>query len=286
MKSCTGNCAGTGMFSRAEDSCPCFIKSEWGDSMKSISLYTDNGSFLTKLEPFDKLFYVIAAIVAPLIAGDLTAFLIPIAISFALLVHSRLLKRALPLTVVGLSLVLTVLIVQGIFSQKNVTPLVHLGPVTFYREGCLIAARIGMNVMNMFFSFACFVLSTRPSDLVEDMERIGFSPKFGYVVNSVFQIIPQMTGAVGTITDAQRSRGLETEGNLITRARAFIPLISPVVMSSLINTRERAIALEVRGFEADAKKTFLREKRKKASSLWIRLFCVILLAAAIVWRVL
>ena len=28
----------------------------------------------------------------------------------------------------------------------------------------------------------------------------------------------------------------------------FLPLISPVVMSSLINTRERAIALEIRGF--------------------------------------
>lgn len=53
-----------------------------------------------------------------------------------------------------------------------------------------------------------------------------------------------MSGTMNTIMDAQRSRGLETEGNLITRAKSFLPLISPVVMSSLINTRERAIALE------------------------------------------
>lgn len=52
-----------------------------------------------------------------------------------------------------------------------------------------------------------------------------------------------MSGTMNTIMDAQRSRGLETEGNLITRAKSFLPLISPVVMSSLINTRERAIAL-------------------------------------------
>ncbi len=252
--------------------------------MKSISLYTQNGSFLTKLEPFDKLFYVLASVAAPSIAGQLPAYFLPIGISLVLLIHSRLFKKALPMTVVGLSLILTVWIVQGIFSQKNETPLFHLGPVTFYQEGCLIAARIGLNILNMFFSFACFVFSTRPSDLVEDMERVGFSPKLGYVVNSVFQMVPQMTGAVGTITDAQRSRGLETEGNLLTRAKAFLPLISPVVMSALINTRERAIALEVRGFDAGLQKTFLREKTKKASSFWIRLFCAALLAGAVVWR--
>ena len=82
----------------------------------------------------------------------------------------------------------------------------------------------------------------------------GFSPRFGYIVTSVFQIIPQMMGTMNTIMDAQRSRGLETEGNLRTRGKAFLPLISPVVMSSLINTRERAIALEVRGFGAGKEK--------------------------------
>ena len=65
-----------------------------------------------------------------------------------------------------------------------------------------------------------------------------------------------------TITDAQRSRGMETEGSLGTRMKAFFPLISPVVMNSLISTRERAIALEVRGFSSSQKKTFLTDIRK------------------------
>ena len=52
--------------------------------------------------------------------------------------------------------------------------------------------------------------------------NVGFSPRFGYIVTSVFQIIPQMMGTMNTIMDAQRSRGLETEGNLRTRAKAFL----------------------------------------------------------------
>ena len=81
--------------------------------------------------------------------------------------------------------------------------------------------------------------------------------------SSVFQIVPQMSGTMNTIMDAQRSRGLETEGSLITRAKSFLPLISPVVMSSLINTRERAIALEIRGFESGEKKTYLKDDKMK-----------------------
>ena len=90
---------------------------------------------------------------------------------------------------------------------------------------------------------------------------------------------------MNTIMDAQRSRGLETEGNLITRAKSFLPLISPVVMSSLINTRERAIALEIRGFEAGQKKTYLREGKMKTSDRMLCLVMAVVIAGAIVVRI-
>ena len=90
---------------------------------------------------------------------------------------------------------------------------------------------------------------------------------------------------MNTIMDAQRSRGLETEGNLITRAKSFLPLISPVVMSSLINTRERAIALEIRGFEAGQKKTCLREGKMKTSDRVLCLVMAVVIAGAIVVRI-
>ena len=138
---------------------------------------------------------------------------------------------------------------------------------------------------NMLLSFAVFVLSTKPSEFVDELEKRGFSPRFGYIVTSVFQIIPQMMGTMNTIMDAQRSRGLETEGNLRIRAKAFLPLISPVVMSSLINTRERAIALEVRGFGAGKKKTWLTERTRHKGDREITIFLGVCILAAVVWRI-
>ena len=253
--------------------------------MKSISLYTNNGSWLTKLHPFSKIFYLVAAIAVPLISGHLTVFLGVILLSILLLKSAGLVHRAFPLLAFSFTIILTVVIIQGIFNQKNMTVLFSLGPVHFYKEGLLYAAHIGLNILNMLLSFAILVLTTSPSELVEELEKKGFSPKFGYIINSVFQIIPQMTGTMNTISDAQRSRGMETEGSLLTRAKAFLPLISPVVMSALTSTRERAIALEVRGFGGSSKKTYLYSHPYSKADHVLKALSILAVVVTLVLRV-
>ncbi len=253
--------------------------------MKSISLYVDNGTWLTKVHPFTKLLYVLTAILIPVILGSHLSFALMICASICILASAKILRKAMPLIAFSFTIILVVFIIHGLFHHGNTTPLLTLGRVVFYREGVLYALGIGLNIWNMLMAFATFVLSTKPQDLVDEMERVGFSAKFGYIINSVFQIIPQMMGTTNTIMDAQRSRGMETEGRLSVRAKAFLPLISPVVMSSLINTRERAIALSVRGFETPRKKTYLKTRVKRTSDRLLNCVMVIAIAASIVWRV-
>lgn len=254
--------------------------------MKSISLYVNNGSWLCRVHPFTKLAYIAAAISVPLLGGTLWLFGGFIALSLALLASGRFLKRVVPLVAFSFTILITIFLIHGLFNQNNQNILFRLGPLHFYREGLLYALRIGCNVLNMLLSFAILVLSTKPAELVEELEKRGFSRRMGYIIISVFQIVPQMMGTVSTITDAQRSRGMETEGSLATRARAFLPLISPVVMSSLINTRERAVALEVRGFAAKKKKTYLSDRTPHRGDTPITIALLALIVLAAVWRVL
>lgn len=253
--------------------------------MKSISLYVDNNTFLNKIEPFNKIFYIVTAIVVPLLIGQLWAYGAFIVLSLILLCIGKTLKRTIPLIAFSFTILVTIFIIHGLFNTDNENVLFTLWGLSFYKEGVMYATRISLNILNMLLCFAIFVLTTKPTDLVEDMERIGFSPRFGYIISSVFQIIPQMISTMSTITDAQRSRGLETEGKLWVRVKAFIPLIAPVVMSSLSNTRERAIALEVRGFDSKGKKTFLYERRRCGKDLIITLILLIAIICSVVWRV-
>ena len=253
--------------------------------MKSISLYVDNGSWLCKVHPFTKLAYIATAISVPLLVGKLSFFAIFIALSLAVLASGRLLKRVVPLIAFSFTILITIFLIHGLFNQSNRNILFSIGPLHFYREGLLYALHIGCNVLNMLLSFAILVLSAKPSELVEELEKRGFSRRMGYIITSVFQIVPQMTGTMNTITDAQRSRGLETEGSLLTRAKAFLPLISPVVMSSLINTRERAVAREVRGFAAKQKKTYLADRTPHRGDTPITVVLLAMIAAALLWRI-
>ena len=254
--------------------------------MKSISLYVEKGSWLNKLHPYTKLLYILTAIMIPLTGGKLWLFPVMIVSSLILLLSGKIIKRVLPLVGFSFTLIVVIFLIQGLFNHNNETVLFSIGWINFYKEGMLFATRIGGNILNMLLAFGVFVLTTSPQELVDELEKSGFSPQFGYVINSVFQILPQMMATKDTITDAQRSRGMETDGNLLVRMKAFLPLISPVVMSSLINTRERAIALDVRGFGRKQKKTWLYDRPKYKWDPVARIILAALMIITIVWRVL
>jgi len=254
--------------------------------LKSISLYQDKNTVIHRIDPLSKILYILVAIIVPFLLASQIASAAFILVSIIILLMGKSLKRTVPMLGFSGLILITVVIIQGIFRPDNVTPALVLGSVVFYKEGLLFALGISLNVINILMSFSILVLTTKPSDMVETFVRMGLSPKLGYVLSSVFQIIPQMTETMATITDAQRSRGMETEGNLTTRVKAFFPLISPVVMNSLITTKERAIALEVRGFDSKQKKTFLTEVKKTRSEKVIKIVLAAVLILSLVGRVL
>ncbi len=252
--------------------------------MRSISLYVDNGTWLCRVHPFTKLMYILTAIAVPLISGHLAVFPFFMFLSLAVLFSGHVLRRAFPLIAFSFTILVTIFLIHGLFNQANENVLFAIGPLRFYREGLYYALRISFNILNMLLCFAILVLTTKPSDLVDEMEKKGFSPRFCYVINSVFQIIPQMMGMMNTITDAQRSRGMETEGSLLVRAKAFIPLVSPVVTGSLINTRERAVALEVRAFGNKGMKTYLSKRPVHKGDRLMNTVMLAVLVLSAVWR--
>ncbi|MCH5586076.1 energy-coupling factor transporter transmembrane protein EcfT [Shimazuella sp. AN120528] len=253
--------------------------------MKALTLYEDRNTFIHHVHPINKLIYIFIIIVVPLILPLFPVLIAGIIMNTVLLLIANVFKKSLPIFGFVLLILLTVLIIQGLFHAENATPLFHLGPLLFYKEGFFYALQITLRVLNIVAAFMILVLTTKPSDLVETLVRKGLSPKIGYVLQSVFQIIPQMLSTMETISDAQRSRGMETEGNLFVRIKAFLPLLGPVVLNSLIQTRERAMALEVRGFSSLRHKTFLNEVKNYRYTTFIQFTLWLVLLAAIIWRV-
>jgi energy-coupling factor transport system permease protein len=90
-----------------------------------------------------------------------------------------------------------------------------------------------------------------------------------------------MRNKANTIIDAQRSRGLETQGSLRRRFGALLPLVGPLVFGSLVDVEERAIALEARAFKANRTKTSLLQIPDSSAQNIFRLSLIVLTLLAI-----
>lgn len=161
--------------------------------MKSISLYEEKNSFLNRLSPESKILYVLSAVFIPIFMGNHMASTGFILLSALLLFGSGVIRKTIPILGVSGFVVLTVLLIQGLFRAGNETALFGIWGLTFYKEGLMFALDIAINVFNIILCFCVLVLCTKPSDMIENFVRRGFSPRFGYVFISLFQLIPQMT---------------------------------------------------------------------------------------------
>lgn len=254
--------------------------------MNSMTLYVERDSIIHKMDPLTKLLYVIVSIAATYILPIHEFVFVMTALTLLLLVMGKVFRKILPIIAISILLIISIIIVQGIFHPDNATVLFSIGSIAFYKEGLSYALLITLRVINMLSAFGVLILTTRPDELVERLIKKGMSPKIGYIFLSIFQLIPQMQATMGKITDAQRSRGMETEGNLFVRVKAFFPLLGPVVLNSLNDTRERAIALEMRGFNRKGEKTFLNKTLVYRYQRIIQLLLFIILIGTVIWRIL
>lgn len=253
--------------------------------MKALSLYVPRETFVHQvLDPFTKLVYLLCSIVAAFFIPNFYGALVLLLLNVALLAVARELKRATAAIVGSLILLCTIFIIQGLFNPANHTLLFKIGPVGVYREGLLYALTISFRVVNIIAASSVLIMTTSPSRVMEACVRRGVSPKIGYVMTAIMQMIPAMMNSAATIREAQQSRGMSMSGNVWRRFRAFLPLMGPVVMSSLMNMQEKAMALEVRGFSVEAKKTFYNEEHIVKGMATLRILMVIATLVIVVWR--
>lgn len=253
--------------------------------MRPMTLYVEKNSPVHRMDPLTKLFFVFVSVAVTFILPNPLFVASVIVVTYALLAIGKVFWKIIPVLGIGMVLIISIIIVQGLFHPGNENELFSFWSITFYQEGLAYALLLTLRVVNIIGAFGVLMLTTRSDELIERLIKKGMSPKIGYIFSSVLQLIPQMRGTVGKITDAQAARGLETKGNLFVRVKAFFPLIGPVVLNSLNDARERAIALEVRGFDAKGKKTFLNETKTYRYQRIIQWILFIFFIGSIFWRV-
>jgi energy-coupling factor transport system permease protein len=193
---------------------------------------------------------VLGGIIGP-VALVLVAVIIP---AVAAGVVRDLARTSLLLT---LPIAVSALLINLFFFPGGQQVLLRLGPVTATAEGLGFALEILVRIMAISGAITLFYLTTRPQDLVVDLERRGVSARVAFVANASVQTVPAMVERAQQIAAAQRARALDTEGSLFKRARGILPIAGPVILGSIAEVEERTLALEARGFTRPGRRTLL-----------------------------
>jgi energy-coupling factor transport system permease protein len=237
------------------------------------------------LAPLTKLVVAVATAIAAVILGGIAGpallvvlgVLVPAALAG---VSRRLLRLSLLLS---LPIALSALLVNLFFYPGGQQVLFSIGPVTATAEGLRLALETLARILAISGAITLFYLTTRPADLVLDLEQRGVSSRVAFIANASVQTVPQMLDRAATIIDAQRARGLDTQASVWRRIRGLVPIVGPVIMGSIGQVEERTMALEARGFTRPGRRTLLwapTDSPRQRVARWLLVLGVIVLGIA------
>jgi energy-coupling factor transporter transmembrane protein EcfT len=129
------------------------------------------------------------------------------------------------------------------------------------QEALIIGLDMASSLLGFSGAIVLFFLTTEMQDLMLSLEKKGVSHTASYVVLASFQTMIDLKKCMDTIFESQKARGIETEGNIRVRIKAFFPVLGPLVLGAISSTEEKSIAMDARAFSAKCKHTFLRELR-------------------------
>lgn len=164
----------------------------------------------------------------------------------------------------------------------------QMGFLTIYEKGLQTGIILSFMILNIAGIFVWIFQTTENREIASVLQDSGMNYKAVYVFTSTLQMIEVLEKNSKSIMNAQKARGVETEGNILIRARAFVPVLVPLMLNSVIGTEERVLTLEARGFSMPGKRTHLFQVQKSGYEKiaeWIAVIvtCSILAGRIYLW---
>jgi energy-coupling factor transport system permease protein len=238
--------------------------------------------FYRSLNPATKLVIAALEVVAAFAIPGWPGPLLVLAVLAVAAAASGNVRGLIVIGLAALPLVVSIMVVNLFLLPGASDPIARVGPLAPTWSGLGFGLLTSARLLAFSSAIALAYLTTPVDDLLADFSRRGLGRRGVFVVGAAVQMVPRTIERVGEIMDAQRARGMDTEGRIWRRARGLVPLAAPVVFGALSEVEERTMALESRAFTAPGRQTLLRvppDRRIDGALRWLSLACVAAIAA-------
>ena len=235
--------------------------------LKDITLgqYFPGDTPAHKLDPRTKILLVILYIVALFQARSLLTYAI-MTVTFVLC--ARISKVGAKALLKGLKPVVIIVLFTG-FLNLFFTPgevIFQLGFLRLTDAGVYNALRMVVRIMLLITGTFLLTYTTSPIALTDALERM-LNPlkkvhvpvhELAMVMSIALRFIPTLIEETDKIMSAQKARGADFEsGNLLQKAKALVPVLVPLFVSSFRRADELAVAMECRCYHGGEGRTRL-----------------------------
>ncbi len=259
----------------------------------TLGQYFPGDSFIHNIDPRVKLVISMLLIVSIFVTSSLIGFAILTVTVFAIIFISKIsvsviFKGLKPLIYV---LVFTTLI--QIFLSRQGELLFAFGFIKIHLGGIFDAIRMILRIVLLITSTSVLLsYTTSPRVLTDGIEgilsplaKIGVSKvhDFAMMMSIALRFIPTLTEETEKIMAAQKARGTDfSNGSLLKRAKALLPIFIPLLFSSIRRADELAVAMLCRCYKNGENRTRLHELKMKVSDVFLLIFSVLFTVGMVV----
>lgn len=219
--------------------------------------YFENDSYIHKLDPRTKLILLVLVIVFIFVAQNAIALsLVALLIFFSMLLSKVSVKMYLKNLKAILPIIIFTMIIN-LFYNASGDVLLHFWKLTITTGSLYRALYMATRILLLIIASAELTYTTTPNDLTDAIEKL-FSPlkyiglknvvhTLAMMMTIALRFIPTLIEETQKIMNAQKARGADLEnGKLIERIKALIPILIPLLISSVRRAYELAEAMECR----------------------------------------
>ncbi|MBQ7293389.1 MAG: energy-coupling factor transporter transmembrane protein EcfT [Clostridia bacterium] len=251
--------------------------------MKNISFgqYYPAESIIHRLDPRTKVILAILYIVCSFVCQSAIGFTALIFSMLAIILISKIPIKTILRSIKPVIIIMVFMAFLNLFLVKGGVELT-VWKITIYSKGIYTAVTSVLRVISLIIGTGIFLTyTTTPIELTDGIEQLfGFLKKikipvheFAMMMTIALRFIPTLMEETDKIISAQKARGADfTNGSIVKRAKALIPILVPLFISAFRRADELAIAMECRcyrGGEGRTKLHVLRYRTRDFISMFI-----------------
>ncbi len=258
--------------------------------------FIDTRSVLHRLDPRVKIILLIAIIVFIFLAGNFVSLGLIAGFCIALLITSKIpVKMYLKNLKVILPIVIFTAVINTFYVSTG-TVLLDWWIFKITTDGIMRAVFMSTRVILLILISSALTYTTTPNDLTDAMERL-LSPlkliglgnlvhMLSMMITIALRFIPTLLEETGKIMNAQKARGAcFTEGKLTEKIKALVPILVPLLISSIRRAYELAEAMECRCYNGGEGRSRMKQLRLLKRDFYSVGLCVLVCAAMVVLNI-